>query len=124
PRGFDPKIHCVGNDKTRPLHLIEDMGLQLRRDVCQKDEGCSAIIWGKFGRKRLENIERDGARLTRVQVPGVFARPTKSFAIRSLNASSVDLMRLPKLEFARGKVITHYADQVHWGKEARPKSGV
>ena len=50
-RGFDPKIHRVGDDKTRPLHLIEDVGLQLGRDVCQQDEGCSAIICGKFGGK-------------------------------------------------------------------------
>ena len=93
-RGLNPEIHRVGHDKARLLHLFEDVGLQRRRDVREQREIGLAIRLRQRRLKIFEHVERDRARLTRVQVPSVFARPAKSFSFDALHAFSVDLLIL------------------------------
>ena len=57
----------------RPLHLVEDVGLERWRDVCQQDEVGLAIRLRQLGTKVFENVERHGTRLARVHVPRVFS---------------------------------------------------
>ena len=123
-RGFDPEIHRVGDDKTRPLHLIEHVGLQRGRDVRQQDEIGLAIRLRQVRSKMLEDIQRHRARLARVHVPGIFARPAESFPGHALHAFRVDLARFPEVEFRRRKIVADDADEFHRRKKARAERGV
>src|SRR6266508_3589570 len=110
-RCLDPKIHRVSDNKTWARHLVEHMSLQRGCDVGQQNEiGLTIRVW-QHRFEIFKYIQRDGARLARIQVPGVFAGPAESFSIRPLHTFAVDLAQFPKLKFRFGKIAAYNSDQ-------------
>src|SRR5437868_6347633 len=68
-RRLDPEIHCVRDHEARPFHLVEHMRLHRGCDVGQQNELGFAIRFREYRLEIFEDVERDRACLTRVQVP-------------------------------------------------------
>ena len=68
-RRLDPEIHCVRDNEARPFHLVEHMRLQRGCDVGQQNELGFTICFREYRLEIFEDVERDRACLTRVQVP-------------------------------------------------------
>ena len=66
----------------------------------------------------LKDIQHGEARLARVHVPRVFARPPERLAFHALHPVGIDLARFPEIEFRHGKIISHDADKFHWREKA------
>src|SRR5439155_23037682 len=65
------------------------------------------------------DIEGDRTRLTRVQVPRIFARPAKGFSVHPLHTCAVDLSRFPKIELGLRKIAADDSDQLDRRKITR-----
>ena len=100
------------------------MRLKGRRDVRKQHELRLAIGSWQIRAEVLENIQCDRARLARVHVPRVFARPAKRFARDPLDSGGIDLARLPEIEFRLRKIVADDADKFHRRKEARAQGSV
>ncbi len=115
----DPKIHRVGDDEFRARHLVEDVALQARPDIGEKDVWRGVVACGKFRREMLEDVELDAAGFARVEVPHVFAGPAEGFSLRDLQAGEVDLAAFEILDVRGREVVTDNTDHIHRGEKAR-----
>src|SRR5437660_11805673 len=100
------------------------MRLQSWRDVGQQCKISLAIRLGQVRLKIFEDVERDRARLARVQVPRIFARPAKSFSLDPLHARAVDLSRFPKIKLGLRKIAPDDTDEFHRRKITRGRGSV
>ncbi len=124
PGRLNPEIHRVGHDKTRPAHLVEDVGLQRRRDVGQEHKLRFAKILRQLGLEIFEDIERDRFCFAGVEIPGVFARPAERLARDLLHSGRIDVARFPEIEFRFWKIIADHSDEIDRSKKAGADRGV
>src|SRR5207247_6472263 len=111
------KIHRVSDDETWALHLIKHMRLQRRFDVSQQNEIGLTIRLRQDRFEVFEHIQLDEARLARVQVPRIFARPPERLSLYSLHPFGIHLPRLPKLKFRFWKIVAYDADEPNRRKQ-------
>src|SRR6185436_7354402 len=119
-----PKVHGVGSDEFGALHLVEDMMLQARSNICQEDKGGVLMGLRQSGSKRFKHpqFSNEGAPIVHVQF--VLSGPMKGFAGQNLQAFEIDAMAFVKLQIALGKIVTNDADEIDRAKKARGHCGV
>ena len=107
---IDPEVHCVGDDKLRFFHLVEDLQLQVGRDVGEEDKVVRLEVVRKLRGEGLEDIEGDRAGFAGVHVPHVFSGPAEGFARGTLHAFEVDAAALEEVPVVGRKI---FADDGH-----------
>ena len=123
-RGFNPQVHRVGDDKTRPLHLIEHVGLQRRRDVGQQDEIGLAIDCGSSGRKCSKTFSAT-ERVSRVFMSHAYSPDQRKVFPATRCTPSASISRdFQKSNSDCRKIVTDDADQFDRRKETRAQRGV
>ena len=120
----DPEIHGVGDDEFRARHLVEDVALQTRADICQEDVRRGVVAGGERGREVLEDVQLDAAGFAGVQIPHVFAGPAEGFSGNGLETGEVDVAGFEILDVRGREVVADDADHLDRGEEARTDGSV
>ena len=112
-RAFDPVIHGVERDDSRPaLDLMQHRGLQRRIDIGQKNVRRGLI---RFGQSRLEfreHVQFRGQRRALVHIFAVLPRPKESFPVRALEALRIDAAAAKNGLVFLGEIRAHDSDQI------------
>src|SRR4029077_7512083 len=114
----DPEIHRVRDDEAWKPHLIENVMLQVGRNVSETHDRSFFVCFGQYRREMLKDIQGDRTRLADVQVPHVFPRPAAGFPGNDLEPGEVNVAWFEKLEVLLGKILTNDSHQIHRAVEA------
>ena len=122
-RRFDPKIHRVGDDETRPLHLIEHVGLKFGRDVGQQDEIVSRDRLAGSVRAEMSKTLSATDRVSRVFRSHVYSPDQRNVFPATRCTPSASILRdFQKSNSDAGKIVADDADQIHRGKKLAPRA--
>ena len=110
-RDVDPEIHGVCDDKSWRRDLVEDVVLQIGRNVGEEDDGWGAVGFRQNGGEMLEDVEFHGAGFASVHVPHVFTRPAKGFARDDLESVEIDLAAFEKFDVFFWEIFADDTDE-------------
>src|SRR4051812_40951427 len=118
-RNVQPKVHRIGDDEFRSLHLIENMRLQGGGYVGQQHKWRFFVNIWQVRRKRFKNPQFGQERLAVIHVHFVFTGPMESFPRLDLQPTQINFMLSVEGKIRFWKVITHHANKFHWSEETR-----
>src|SRR5262249_30633663 len=113
-----PVIHRVQRRDFWPLfHLLQNISLQVRRNICKEHEFRVAIFLRQLRLEFCKDIQLGCQRHALVQILGIPARPEERLADGTFESFTIDF---PPTEHSRvgiGEIVTNHSYQMYWRKE-------
>ena len=107
----DPVVHGVAGDQFRVAHLLENVELQLRIDVRQKDILGIAIMLRQLRLKGFEDVEVSFQGMGLIQVILVPPFPTKGLTWAALQTTQIDFTSDEKIDMFLRKILSDHRHQ-------------
>jgi len=115
---LDPVVHRIEGDQGIPLHLVEDVVLQVGVDVAEKQVPDAPVVGMDLGFELGEDVQLGGQRVRLVQVAVVFARPEERLAAAALDLADIDPVVQEDSEMLIGEILADHRDDSDVGEEA------
>src|SRR5207248_6443255 len=110
---FDPEIHRVAGNKLRALDLRQDVELQSRVDVTEKDKWSAPELLGNLRSKIREDAEMGLERLSDIEIMPVPAAPPEGATFRVFEAGEIDTALGEGLQLLNRVIVPDHADELH-----------